>query len=174
MTGYEDIARATGARGDTGARRARFYGALALALAVLAGCGGSGYTKSDFVARANAICTSTLRQTRALAPPASTSQPGGALAAYLGQLAPVVQSEADQLRALKRPAGNASDRATLTAFYKALGQIVENYRRLEAAARRGDSTTVADVEAALRASPLAALAASYGLRACGTPGATSA
>jgi len=155
------------------ARQARFYGLLA-AVVVLAGCGGSSYTKSDFVARANAICTSTLRQTRALAPPASTSQPGGALAAYLGQLVPLVQAESDQLRALKRPHDDARDSATLSSYYAALGQIVANYRQLEAAARRGDTQSVTDVEATLRASPITALAASYGLQSCGTPGSTTA
>ena len=140
----------------------------------VAGCGGSSYTKSDFVARANAICTSTLRQTRALSPPASTSQPGGALAAYLGQLVPLVQSEADQLRALKRPPDDNHDSATLNSYYTALGQIVENYRQLEAAARRGDTQTVTDIEATLRASPVAGLAGSYGLGSCSTPGSTTA
>jgi hypothetical protein len=141
---------------------------------LVTGCGGSSYTKGDFVARADAICTSTLRQTRALAPPSSTSQPGGALAVYLGQLVPLVQSEANQLRALKRPADNAHDRATLTAYYNALAQIVANYGQLEAAARRGDTQSVTDIEATLRASPAAALAASYGLQTCGTPGSTTA
>lgn len=156
----------------SGARQARLYGLLALAL-VAAGCGGSGYTKSDFVARADAICTSTVRQARALTPPAATSQPGGALAAYLGQLVPLVQSEEHQLRGLKRPPGNARDSATLTAYYAALAQIVANYGQLEAAARRGDTQTATDVEATLRGSPVADLAASYGLRSCGTPGSTS-
>jgi hypothetical protein len=156
----------------SGARQSQLYGLLALAV-VIAGCGGSTYTKSDFVARADAICTSTLRQTRALTPPASTSEPGGALAAYLGQLVPLVQSEADQLRALRRPPENARDGAALTAYYRALTQTVESYRQLEAAAKRGDTQTVTDVEAALRASPVTALAASYGLRSCGTPGSTS-
>jgi hypothetical protein len=142
--------------------------------ALVAGCGSGAYTKSDFVARANAICTSTLRKTRALPPPASTSQPGGAPAAYLGQLVPLVQSEANQLRALKRPSDNARDSATLTAYYTALEQVVENYQQLEAAARRGDTQTMTEVEATLRGSPVATLAASYGLRSCGTPGSTSA
>jgi hypothetical protein len=141
---------------------------------VVAGCGNSGYTKSDFIARADAICTSTLRQTRALVTPTSTSQPGGALAAYLGQLVPLVQSEADQLRALKRPSDSARDTATLTAYYSALTQIVDNYRQLADAAKRGDAQTVTDVEATLRASPVATLAASYGLRTCGTAGSTTA
>jgi hypothetical protein len=156
----------------SGARQAWLYGLLALTV-VVAGCGGSGYTKSDFIARADAICTSTVRQARALTPPASTSQPGGALAAYLGELVPLVQSEEHQLRALKRPPGKARDSATLTAYYAALAQIVANYRQLEAAARRGDTQTATDVEATLRASPVADLAASYGLRSCGTPGSTS-
>ena len=157
----------------SGARKAWLFGLLAV-VTLLAGCGGSSYTKGDFVARADAICTSTLRQTRALAPPSSTSQPGGALAVYLGQLVPLVQSEANQLRALKRPSDGARDSGTLTAYYKALAQIVANYRQLEAAAKRGDTQTVTDVEATLRASPIAALAASYGLQTCGTPGSTTA
>ena len=160
-------------RAVSGARQARFYGLLALA-ALLAGCGGGGYTKSDFIARADGICTSTLRETRALVAPASTSQTGGAQAAYLAEVVPLLQSEADQLRALKHPSGSAHDRATLTAYFTALGEVVAAYRQLEAAARRGDAQTVAAVEATLRTSPVAGLAASYGLRSCGTPGSTSA
>ncbi len=83
-----------------------------------------------------------------------------------------MQSETDQLRALKRPGGSAHDRATLTAYLTALGQVAAAYRQLEAAARRGDAQTVANVEATLRASPVSGLAASYGLRSCGTPGST--
>ena len=139
---------------------------------MLAGCGGSSYTKSDFVARADGICTNILRQTRALAPPSAAS--GAALSAYLGKLVPLVESEADQLRALKRPSDSARDRATRTSYFAALGQVVASYRRLEAAAARGDDQTVADVEATLNANPVASLAAGYGLKTCGTPGSTSA
>lgn len=138
---------------------------------MVAGCGSSGYSKSDFVARADGICTNTLRQTRALAPPASAS--GSSVAAYLGKLVPLVESEADQLRALARPPDSARDRATLTAYFAALGQVVAAYRQLKAAAARGDAQAIADVEATLNASPVASLAASYGLKACGTPGSTS-
>jgi len=177
MHGRSDRARAVppplGCRLVSGARKALLYSLLAVVLLV-AGCGGSGYTKSDFIARADAICTSTLSQSRALTPPASTSQPGGALAAYLEQLVPLVQSEADQLRALKRPSDNTRDGAMLTSYYSALAQIVTNYRQLEAAAKSGDTQTMNDVEATLRASPIAALATSYGLKSCGTPGSTTA
>ena len=155
-----------------GKRNARLCGLLALA-ALLSACGGSSYTKADFVARANAICTKTLNQTRAITPPASTSQPG-ALGAYLGQLVPLVQSEADQIRALKRPSGGTTeDRLMLSQYLAALGQVAAAYRRLEAAAKHGDAQTIASVEATLRANPAAGLAASYGLRSCGTPGSTS-
>jgi hypothetical protein len=159
-----------------GPRNARVYRRPALAIlltALLAGCGGGGYSKSDFIDQANAICTNTLRQTRAIASPTSTSQPG-ATAGYLGRLVPLVQSEADELRALKRPPGNAHDRLMLSQYLAALGQVVTAYRELEAAARSGDSDTVASVEATLRASPVATLATAYGIRSCGTPGATVA
>jgi len=126
------------------------------------------------VARANAICTETLNQTRAITPPAST-RPGGAFAAYLGRLVPLLQSEADQIRGLKRPTGGiARDRQTLSQYLAALGQDVAAYRELEAAAKRGDAQTIASVEATLRDNPAADLATSYGLRACGTPGSTTA
>ncbi|HUA04196.1 MAG TPA: hypothetical protein VMB27_09845 [Solirubrobacteraceae bacterium] len=139
--------------------------------AIVAGCGGSSYTKSDFVARADGICTNTLRQTRALAPPSAAS--GSALSGYLGKLVPLVESEADQLRALKRPADSARDKAALTAYFAALGQVVDAYRQLESAAARGDDQTIADVEATLNANPVASLAAGYGLKTCGIPGSTS-
>lgn len=156
-----------------GTRHARLCGLLALA-ASLSACGGSSNTKADFVARADAICTKTLSQTRAITPPVSSTQPGGALAAYLGQVVPLVQSEAGQIRALKRPAGGtAQDRLMLSQYLAALGQVVVAYRQLEAAARRGDTQAIATVEATLRANPAATLAASYGLRSCGTPGSTS-
>ena len=160
-----------------GLSKARIHGLPALAIlvtALLTGCGGgAGYTKSDFIAQANAICTSTLRQTRAIAPPASASEPG-ATAAYLGRLVPLLQSEANQLRALKRPPGTARDRLMLSQYFAALGQVVTAYRAFEAAARSGDSDTIASVEATLRASPVAELAAAYGIRSCGNPGATVA
>jgi hypothetical protein len=158
-----------------GTRHARVYGLLTAALLVSACGGGGGYTKADFVARANAICTKTLNQTRAIIPPASTAPPGGEFAAYLGQLVPLVQSETDQIRALKRPSGGtAEDRRMLSQYLAALGQVVTAYRQLKAAAKQGDAQAIANVEATLRANPAADLAASYGLRSCGTPGATTA
>jgi hypothetical protein len=146
-------------------RRTCCYVVLALAAAV-AGCGGSSYSKRDFLARANAICASALRQTRSIAP-------GTALATYLSAYVPVLESEETQLRALRRPPGTAHDRATLNQYYAALSQTVAEYRQLAAAVKSGDDQAVTNAEAALGASPVFALATSYGLSSCGTPGSTA-
>ena len=149
---------------------------LLILTALLAGCG-NGYTKRDFVARADAICASTVRQTRSIAPPSFTRSVGhqtSAPADDLAGLLPVLQSETTQLRALRRPTDDAPARATLARYLEALEQADEDYRELAGAARRGNAQGVASAEAALRASPVASLAARYGLRSCGTPGGTGA
>ena len=160
-----------------GARtRADVFGILLIAL-LAAGCGGSSYTKSDFVARANAICSGALRQTRSIAPPSATQASGGqdgALAAYLSSVVPVLEREASQLKELRRPPGSEREKTTLGLYLAALTRTVAEYKSLAAAAKRGDDQAVADAEAALSSSPVYSLAASYGLRSCGTPGATTA
>lgn len=139
-----------------------------LAVAVLAaGCGGGGYTKADFIARANAICASSLRQVRSI-------PSGTVLTTYLATALPIVQSEAHQLLGLRRPPDNGRDRAVLNHYFGALTQTVHDYQQLEVATKRGDQETVSSIEAALAASPLESLATSYGLRACGPPSATVA
>jgi hypothetical protein len=148
-----------------GIRLASLLGALALAVLV-AGCGGAGYTKHDFITRADAICAGALRQARSIAS-------GTALPTYLAQYVPVLESEATQLQALRRPPDTARDRATLARYFAALGQTVANYRQLATAAKRGDQQAVTNAEAALGASPVYSLATSYGLISCGTPGSTA-
>jgi hypothetical protein len=138
---------------------------LALALTIV-GCGATANTKRDFIARADAICASAVRQARAIGTQ-------GGLAAYAAAALPVVRSEATQLRALKRPAGGAHDATTLSRYFTALSQVVKDYSDLAAAAKRGDAQGVTNAEASLRASPVTSLAASYGLRPCGTPGTSS-
>ncbi len=148
-----------------GIRLASLVGALALAVMV-AGCGGSGYTKHDFITRADAICAGALRQARSIAP-------GTALPNYLAQYVPVLESEATQLQVLRRPPDTAHDRATLTHYFAALAQTIAEYRQLAAAAKSGDQSAVTNAEAALGASPVYSLATSYGLTSCGTPGSTA-
>jgi hypothetical protein len=137
--------------------------------ALLAGCG-SKYTTGDFAARADGICTNAVREIRSLTPPtASSGQELRTLSQYLGKLLPIVESEASQIRALRRPDG---DQATLERYLSAQADVVAQYRRLAAAAKRGDAQGVASAEAKLQANPIATLAAQYGLHDCGTPGGT--
>ncbi len=148
-----------------GIRLASLFGALALTV-LIAGCAGAGYTKHDFITRADAICAGALRQARSIAP-------GTALPTYLAQYVPVLESEATQLQALRRPPDTAHDRATLTHYFAALAQTIAEYRQLAAAANSGDHPDVTNAEAALGASPVYSLATSYGLTSCGTPGSTA-
>jgi hypothetical protein len=139
-------------------------------VALLAACGS--YTKHDFIASADAICASTVPATRAGAPPSARGL--SALAAYLGKLLPILRAEEKEIHALKRPAESARDGATLASYMRALSQSVSAFEQLASAAKAGDRQTVASAEAALRTSPVGSLASSYGLRSCGTPGATVA
>jgi hypothetical protein len=141
--------------------------AVVTAAALAVGCGGGAYSKSDFVARANAICASSLRQARSI-------PSGSGLSAYLAAELPILDAEAGQLLKLRRPPDSARDRAILSRYFAALTQTVRDYRQLETAARRGDQDAESSIEAALAASPLQSLAISYGMRSCGPPSATVA
>lgn len=146
--------------------------AVTMALA-MAGCGS--YTKADFTARADAICASSLRALRSLAPPSFTAAgvaQARSLATYLDHALPIVQSEAKQLRALRRPAGDARQRALLGRYLNALSADVSAYERLARAAASGEPRSIAHVEGTLASSNAAALATAYGILSCGAPGAT--
>lgn len=150
--------------------------ALVILALLPAACGGSSYTKGDFLARANAICASTVRRTRQVPPPSSsTGAPGGlgGLAAYLDQVLPLVASESHQLSALPRPPASAHQRAALNRYLAAVAVSVRSYGALDSAAHRGDVQAVASSEAALRANPVSSLAAGYGLSSCGAPGSSA-
>ena len=138
--------------------------ATCLALLTVVGataCGSHAATKAGFVARADAICSTTVRSIRA------TGQASASTLA--GQLA----SEEHQLRSLPRPEQSAENRATLQRYLTALDRDVVNYRALATATARGDSAARADAESALRTSPTTPLAARYGLKDCTHPGSTS-
>ena len=146
-----------------------------VALRAIAGCGSGSVKKTDYLVRADAICMNAIRATRSIPPPATVGSRRDqltALAQYLSRLVPVVTSEDTQIRALKRPSGSAQDGAALARYLGALTRSATEYTRLAAAARRRDAAGVADAEASLRATPVASLAAAYGLRACGNAGGT--
>ncbi|MGA2926739.1 MAG: hypothetical protein ABSG43_12215 [Solirubrobacteraceae bacterium] len=143
-------------------------------IALVAGCG-SAYSKSDFVARADAVCTTAVRQLRSIPPPATATAvapESGALAAYLGAVVPVVQSELSSLQSLRRPANEAGSHSALARWLAAFAQALQDYRGLEAAAQRGDPDAISSALAALQGNPVAALAAGYGLSSCATASAT--
>lgn len=146
--------------------------AAAATIVCVAGCG-SKYTKQDFVARANAICTDTLSQTRSIPPVATGTPKNRALSAYLAHLVPIVESEAKQLHALKPPPQTDREKAQLTSYFAALDGVVRGFRELQSATGSGDPQAIADAEAVLRASPVEARAAAYGLRACAAPTGTA-
>ena len=139
----------------------------AAAVLCLGACGSHTYTKSDFIARADAICTSTLHSARA------GSQTGD-LTAYLDGLVTLLASEEQALRALPLPKQSPADKAILQRYFASLRSDLASYRALAGATRRGDAGAAADAEAALRASPTTTLATRYGLSTCSQPGSTNA
>jgi hypothetical protein len=165
-SGQQPDELAVGSRRVLGTRRNRFTALIATS-ALAAGCGAGAYTKSDFIARADAICASSLSQARSI-------PSGGGLSAYLSAELPILETEANQLLKLRRPPDTARDRAILTRYFDALTQTVRDYRQLETATSQGDQDAASSIEAALAASPLESLATSYGMRACGPPTATVA
>lgn len=130
----------------------------------LASCGSRAETKQDFVARANAICASTTRAIRNVAPAGAGAVSLPALGHYLASVTPLVDSEVKQLRALPRP---AVGRRLLAQYLNAATAEAANYRALASAARSGDHAAVTSATAALQSSQATALAERYGLTACG-------
>jgi hypothetical protein len=157
----------------TAGGRSRLGIALAIVAGTLGGCGSSGESKSDFVARANAICETAVRDVRDVTLPSASG--GGtspsALSRYLHTVTPVVEGEVKQLRALPRP---AADRALLDRYLNALASSAAQYRVLDEAARHRDRAALAGAVGALRASPAAQLAARYGLAECAGSAGTAA
>jgi hypothetical protein len=137
---------------------------------LLAGCGGKQVTKPDVVARGNAICAGALRDIRAVPAPAGASGSPAGLSAYVRQVAPIFEKEAEAIQALPKP---PQQRALLERYMSAVGRDASHYRMLVAAARGGDTAGVAQALANLRTSPSASLASEYGLSQCAAPGSTA-
>jgi hypothetical protein len=130
---------------------------------IVTACGGHTATKKDVVARANGICINALRAVRSLPPPAAGAGSPQTLAPYLQKVVLIVEKEAADTRALPRP---AQDRALLDHYVAAVTASAGQYQALARAAKNGDSAAVSQDLAALRASPVPALAARYGLTRC--------
>jgi hypothetical protein len=138
--------------------------AVSLVALTLTACGSSGESKSDFIARANGICTNAIHNVRNVSVPGSggaVSAP--ALAKYLEAVAPIVVSEAKQLKALPRP---TTDQGLLDKYLAAVAAIAAQYKALAQAARAGDHQAMSTATAALQANPATGLATRYGLTEC--------
>lgn len=161
---------AMGTMGRRHGRRLVRIAAAGAACALLAACGGTQVTKSDVVARGNAICAGALRDMRAVPAPAGTSGSLAALSAYERQVAPIVEREAKAIQALPKP---SEGRALLERYMAAVARDAAQYRVLAGAAQAGDAAGVAQALANLRASGAASLATEYGLTQCAAPGSTA-
>ena len=126
-------------------------------------CGSHTATKQDVIARANAICSASVRDVRSVAPPAAGDGTLASLSAYLQKVLPIVEKEGGDTRALPRP---ARDRALLTRYIAAVTAAEQQYRAAAAAAARNDRAAVAQALSALRSSPATTLARQYGLSRC--------
>jgi hypothetical protein len=151
-------------------RRLLMIAAAGAACSLLAACGGTQVTKSDVVARGNAICAGALRDMRAVPAPAGTSGSLAALSAYERQVAPIVEREAKAIQALPKP---SEERALLERYMAAVARDAAQYRVLAGAAQAGDAAGVAQALATLRQSGAASLAGQYGLTQCAAPGSTA-
>jgi hypothetical protein len=147
-------------------RRRGWPVALLASAALLAGCGGA--TKKDVIARANAICATSQRDTRAVAPPAGSSL--SAFASYLQHVLPLIDRAASQIRALPRP----KPAALLDRWIASVQLSDADFHALENAARMGNREAFETALAALRSSRNTTLAASYGMRICAASGGTVA
>jgi hypothetical protein len=127
---------------------------------LLAGCGGHAATRSDVIARANAICFESQQAIRTIPLPSGGTE---TLTAYLRKITPIAAKEATQLRALPRPAPR---QATLNRFIAATSSSVNDYRAATRAAAAGADDAVQQAFARLRASPAAGYARAYGLKQC--------
>jgi hypothetical protein len=134
----------------------------ALAAMALTGCGGGGHSasRSDVVARANAICFQSQQTLRSVPTPTAGTE---TLAAYLNKITPIVRREARQLRQLPRP---PERQQALNRFIAASSALVADYQAAAHAAGAGDDDGVQQALAKLRASPAARYARQYGLRQC--------
>jgi len=139
------------------------------AVLALSGCGGSAPTRQDVIARGNAICSSTLRAIRAVAPPAGGGSLLQDLSVYLQHVLPIIDKEVTGTRGLPRPAPH---RAVLDRYVAAVAAAGSSYAALATAAREGNRGAVSAALARLRASRAQSFAAQYGLKACAAAAAT--
>jgi len=122
--------------------------ALALAVAlVLAGCGGgTRLSRSEFVARADALCRVSVGKLKALKNPGSVPE----LVTYLKHARPIQARFIEDARKLRPPKHDEADWKRAIAFDV---DVLRDYDEMAAAARRNDRKALARISARLEALP---------------------
>ncbi len=145
-----------------GRRRRAATVVICITTLAVAGCGSSGPSRSQFIARADAICHSSLAQLRAREATAST----------LATVVPVIASEVRQLSALKQP---TQDRALLRRYLAAMHTWLAGWRQLESVMAQGarNAQALSVAQATVSSNVPATLARRYGLMECSTAGASA-
>lgn len=149
--------------------------ATAAGLLSVGGCGGSGGpSKSEYIAKADAICRSAQTQAAPLIQKLTftvTGSPAPArmrrAAAIVGDLQAIGRSYMSRLRALERP---GHDDKAIAAFLVPTGQVIDALAEARAALQRGE--TVRALGLLQQAQPVdaeaGAAARSYGFKQCGS------
>lgn len=143
----------------------RRLGLLAVSLAVaggLAGCGGGGVSRSEFVAKADGACSAGNGMLAIAATPSNLPE----LATAAGTVATSVDSQAEALRRLEVP---GDDKVAVAGVIDALAGVGAQARTLQEAAGKTDDAVTARAANDLRGTTDAAAmqAKAYGLAACG-------
>jgi hypothetical protein len=113
---------------------------LLLAVALLAGCGGSGsggrrLTRDDYAKQADAICSKYKQKTDALSRPATLPD----LADVADQVLPLLDDARGELRALRPP---QHEEATANAWLDEFDVIIDDVKKIRDEAKKNDRAAV--------------------------------
>lgn len=127
----------------------------------VAGCGGGGLSHSEFVKRADAVCSAYRSQTKAQLRPHTYTE----IVGYVDQTLPLYEAALRKLAALEPP---SSDAAAVKAWLAADRRVAKATRELGVGAQQRDFPTVtaAASRASLAGSQSRQAAAALGMHVC--------
>jgi hypothetical protein len=149
--------------------------AIAAAATITAGCGGggsSGPSKSDFIAKADAICKRANDQREALQVPGMrdpSPQRAQTLARYTRKLKPVYTESLRQLFALKPPQSDTTTVTDMLSRFEGTFTHIDPYIAAASAEKEEEGTGIY-FDWLQSASTPQGIAAKYGLKHCATYG----